>query len=364
MTHESRDRSPAEDGQRADGTNRSPRPLTLPVQSRVRGVLLRLTGGLLVTVGIITEVIGFGRFQAMTRYHIGTHPWWATFVVTAVMAVGGFVIYAGRLLQRDGRRHSTKVIDPSATAELGEFVLYLRSFDDDVDRAQLESSITQGIASTVGDVVLSGKTEEEQLIAALRPAGRVVAAGQPGQVLPPAGADRFFMADDNWQQTILDLMIRARLVVIAAGGGQAVLWELTQAFRYLTPPQRLVLLIPMEPQAYNTFRDRVSAALRQEVEHVRAETGREWLPPELPDYPPGDTRSWNSTVKGLILFDEGWRPHFSRLGVPRAGLSRPRRQVYFSVRRVLHPVFTQLGIHPGGSSAPRAPGPGRGRRQP
>ncbi|WP_329375345.1 hypothetical protein [Streptomyces sp. NBC_01483] len=312
---------------------------------------------MLVAVGIVAEVVGFARFQAMTRYHMGAHPWWETPLLSVVMVAGGFIIYSGRGLQRNGRRHYTKVIDSSTAAEQGEFVLYLRSFDDDIARAQLESTITQGIPSMVGDVILSGRTEEEQLIAALRPAGQVVTAGQPGQVLPHVGADRFFMADDDWQETILDLMIRARLVVIAAGSGEAVLWELRKAFRHLASPHRLILIIPMESEAYSAFRERVSEALRQEGERAR-----EWLPPKLPDYPPGDTlRSWNSAVKGLIRFDEDWQPLFDRFGVPGAGYPRPRRQVYFSVRRALRPVFAQLEIDKGRSRKMRDPGSGRHR---
>ncbi|KOU09048.1 hypothetical protein ADK86_02085 [Streptomyces sp. NRRL F-5755] len=59
-------------------------------------------------------------------------------------------------------------------------------------------------------------------------------------MLPHVGADRFFMTDSDWQETILDLMIRACLIVIAVGSGDAVLWELATALRHLTSPHRLI----------------------------------------------------------------------------------------------------------------------------
>ncbi|MEU8120499.1 hypothetical protein AB0C21_17460 [Spirillospora sp. NPDC049024] len=76
------------------------------------------------------------------------------------------------------------MIDASQIAELDGFVLHLRSFDDDLGRAGLEGTVTRGIASLLGEVILSERTEEGETVAALGSAVRVIAAGRPGESLP------------------------------------------------------------------------------------------------------------------------------------------------------------------------------------
>ncbi|HEX8866185.1 MAG TPA: hypothetical protein VF821_11065, partial [Lentzea sp.] len=89
---------------------------------------------------------------------------------------------------------------------------------------------------------LSSRTEEEQIALALRPAGRLVAVGRPGEPLPEVGALRLYLRDDEWQAAVLDLMGRARLVVLAVGRGDGLLWELSRAVEVVAP-HRLVLLV-------------------------------------------------------------------------------------------------------------------------
>jgi hypothetical protein len=309
----------------------------------VRGLLLSLAGTAVLMAGGVAELVGYARWRAMTGPAAVPHPWWETYLVTPlVMVVGAFVMYAGRSLRRNGRRHRVRIIGSPRDAEEGRFVLYLRSFEDDAARAGLEWGVGRGIPSLVGDVALSGRTEEEQLIAVLRAAGRVVAAGRPGETLPQTGADRFYMADTDWQRSILDLMARARLVVIAAGSGAALLWELTAAFRTL-PPERLLLLVPMEAERYAAFRDDVSQTLAAESGRVLAETGQPWTPPALPDYPPGTTLSvWKSAIRGAVWFGADRRPHFVRFDTASAGVPRARNMLYHAARRRLRPVFERL----------------------
>jgi hypothetical protein len=47
------------------------------------------------------------------------------------------------------------------------------------------------------NLLLSGLTQEEQLVEALKPAGPVVAVGRPGERLPPVGARRIYLVDDE-----------------------------------------------------------------------------------------------------------------------------------------------------------------------
>jgi hypothetical protein len=65
----------------------------------------------------------------------------------------------------------------------------------------------------------------------------------------PSGPDRLLFAQDgqDWKQMISTLMTQARLVVLAIGSSDGVLWELTTALA-IVPRHRLLLLLPNGPR--------------------------------------------------------------------------------------------------------------------
>ncbi|UNO43482.1 hypothetical protein [Streptomyces sp. MST-110588] len=329
-----------------------------PAQSRVRGTLLRTAGGAVLVLGALVVTAGFARWKSAGGPAGGSRTWWEVYLLDpGMMVTGSAVVLAGRELARRGRRHFATILNSPGEVGPGPFVLYLRSFADDRHRAALEGPITHGSAHTVSDIILSGDSEEEQLVAALRPLGPVVAAGRPGERLPEAGADRLRLTDADWQPAIVDLMSRARLVVLAVGPGPALMWELVVALRTV-PPERLVLVIPMEPKAYEGFRALVAVELRREAKRESALPERRRTerrpPPSLPDYPPGPAGSlWKSSLKGVVHFQADGTPHFARLDGPEAGVPRPRNQVRAAVRRVLRPVFDRLDDDGTGSEGVR-----------
>jgi hypothetical protein len=319
---------------------------TVPVQSHVRGAFLAVVGWLLLIAGIIMELAGFARWKAESSFAAGQHRWWDTYVVTpAILGLGGLVIYAGRGLRRRGRRHFARVLTSYRDAIDKPFVLYLRSFVDDVARAGLEKKNGRGVPSMVGDVVLSGRTEEEQLVAALRPLGPVVAIGRPGERLPEAGAARLYVDDAEWQSTVLRLLGHARVVVLALGAGPGLMWELLAAFNNVTP-ERLVLVVGLESGPYAQVREQVRLAMHEQSERLRLETGTVWTPRELPDYPAGlALKSWTSAIKGIVSFSSDWTPSFVRLDTGQVGVPRPRNQVLAATKRAMRPVFAHLVDH-------------------
>lgn len=72
--------------------------------------------------------------------------------------------------------------------------------------------------------------------------GKVVAIGRPGEKLPPIGVRRLYVADSTWQEVVIDLMRRARAVVIRPGPGEALLWEMNAAVNFVHPRRILIAL--------------------------------------------------------------------------------------------------------------------------
>ncbi|MFI6051179.1 hypothetical protein ACIBCO_13955 [Streptomyces violascens] len=255
-------------------------------RSVLPAALFTVSGWVLRVVGLGCAVVGFARWKSASHTGpsigpYGEHPaWWQTYVLFPLLLVGGGLLFLlGQHAGVQGRRRRAAPVRPAELAARS-FVLYLRSFEDDRRRAGLEESRVRGIGSVFSFLYVSGLTEEEQLTRVLAPVAPVVAVGEPGERLPLAGARRFYLPLDDWQDTVSQLMGKARLVVLTAGLTAGVLWEIGEAARQL-PPQRLVVLVPMDPGEYDTFRDRVRATM------PRRPDGTPYL--ELPDWPPERT---------------------------------------------------------------------------
>lgn len=130
-------------------------------------------------------------------------------------------------------------------------VLYLRSFRADA------------AASTV----VNETTEEEQLAQALNPLGPFVAIGRPGEELPELGASRMYVKQNQWKETVMDLMKNSRVVVMRIGDSKGFWWEFQQALQSIRPEQ-LLLLVPEDEELYRRF----------------CEKAKEYLPCSLPEY--------------------------------------------------------------------------------
>jgi hypothetical protein len=117
-------------------------------------------------------------------------------------------------------------------------VVYLRSFTTDKHLSRRPRAIGR---------LLSTRTEEEQLVEALRDMGPVVAIGRPGERLPRLGATRIYIEDADWQQQVLSWFERAALVVIHVPPfpTQGVVWEIERSLSHV-PLSRLTFLISRE----------------------------------------------------------------------------------------------------------------------
>ncbi len=173
--------------------------------------------------------------------------------------------------------------------------------------------------------LLSGViTEEEQLRDVLRPFGDLIAIGRPGEKLPTPGAARLYISDAQWQAVVSDQMRSAALVVIRAGRGKGLSWELKQAFENLDPTKLLVLVLNMKRKDYAAFREEMSKMLGVV-------------------FPVFDGFPGFGRVSGFVRFGSDWTPKMLRLYAPYL-----RRTIYKPYQPLFHftlkPVFSDFGL--------------------
>ncbi|MEU6381550.1 hypothetical protein [Streptomyces sp. NPDC046909] len=317
-------------------------PSPRAAQDRGRGRRLIVVGWVLRVGGAVLGVGSILMFQIVLRGIIAPSD-----PVLKLLSLLGCVLalFAGwaalglaHVRQRGGRQHTAEIIDSGTAAARSGHVLYLRPFDLDEVMSAMPYDLSGGGAGAHNILHFSGRTQEEDLVERFRRCGPVIAIGRPGDELPKAGAQRMYVADSEWQQTVSGLIDRARVVALSVGPGQGTMWEFVQCLRTL-PPERLVLLIYCERKAYDDFR-RASADLCA-----------------LPDFPPfarphrprwevlmnsGRKRLlWDFTLKGLIVFGPDWQPRFVRfdptpLRIPTV------RSVRKLLKRGFEPVLDRL----------------------
>lgn len=295
-----------------------------PVQraSAVRGWALR-TSGLVLRIGAIYVGLLFW-FRFVDRPGLSSWP----SIVGHLFAMYGIVqlFHLGRLASRRGRRHLNPALSSPEDIGDGPFVLYLRPFADDMTGAEMEQ--LSRLATTPYGFLASTRTLEEGVARLFRRVGPLIAVGRPGEDLPFAGARRFYLPLDDWQDTVRQLMLRARLVVLVTGPGPGTVWEFVEASRLL-PPSRLLLAVFHDPPVYEEFRRAVASSARL----------------RLPDYPglaypkraTDGTRDY--ALRGVITFDSGGHARFLRFDPTRRRPRIGRSVTGWAVRWQLRPVL-------------------------
>jgi hypothetical protein len=265
-------------------------------------------------------------------------------VISVLVLIGYGISRVGGKQELRGRRHLAPVLASPRQLPDRSFVLYLRSFTDDSSRAETEVLMWPGPMGVILNLTASRQTQEEQLAAALSAAGPVVALGRPGDRLPGLGACRMYVPDDGWRETIVDLLRRARLVVMVLGPGRNLEWELVQAVR-IVPPERLALFVFMPSASYPGIRKVISRAFAREARQLRRQTGEDWSPPALPEYPRGVNRldaGW------MIAFDQAWVSSSSVLPGSNVYVEYPLPTLVgafrVSVSRAMQRVFRRLSL--------------------
>jgi hypothetical protein len=267
---------------------------------RPLGFALLITGIILNT---FTRVPSFDR---MIGDDAGT---WLSAIGLIFIIIGGYMVYRGG---QYAAKALAQEIDDSTP-----IVLYLRPFKTDVKMGKY--IFTQFYFGGV-------RTMEEQLAEVLQPFGRLLAIGQPGETLPKPGAAKIY-ADDDWKKVVIDKMKTSRLVVILAGTGEGLLWELKEAFEVVDPTKILILVPEMRKKSYEAFR-------------LQAEKTFNIHFPEAGQI---KTRVGLNAADGFIRFTSDWKSSFLRAKAP---LSRSEPYLRYKAKfsYALQPVFESYGI--------------------
>jgi len=145
----------------------------------------------------------------------------------------------------------------------------------------------------------------------------LIAIGRPNEGLPTPGATRIYTTEE-WKDVVKHKMQAASLVVIRAGSGENVIWELTQALNLINPQRLLILFLHMGEDDYESFRTRTNSV----------------LPVPLP----APTLLWRLTrPSGFIGFANNWKPRFLALGGPQYSFKG-------RLKCALKPVFQSFGL--------------------
>jgi WD40 repeat protein len=107
-------------------------------------------------------------------------------------------------------------------------IVYLRAFKDDRELSSLDGP----------------RTIEENIVMTLLCAEhRVVALGKPGEITAPAGAERFYVDDTEWQSVISEWLLRSHATLMIATDTDATEWELAEVFRTGSHSRLLILFL-------------------------------------------------------------------------------------------------------------------------
>lgn len=160
---------------------------------------------------------------------------------------GGFLLFAlvsvvvGIGLHGLGRSLAAPTAAEVLRADRRRPVLLLRSFADDHALLPTGNQIEQMVNPS-----RSFNTLEESAADVFAAVGPVVAVGRPGEKLPPSGAARVWLSDEQWQAYVLDMLEWSQRVIMILGSPlqhPGLEWEIKQVFRLLAP-QKLLLVIP------------------------------------------------------------------------------------------------------------------------
>ena len=167
-------------------------------------------------------------------------------------------------------------------------------------------------------------SEEEQLADVIRPFGRLVAIGRPGEGLPTPGAARMYVADKAWQTLVNEQMSLARLVIVRLGASGGLLRELRRAREVVDPRRLLLVVLGLRGER---LEQAIAGAERALGVRISRPTGRFLI----------------ARRAGVYRFSSTWQPEFLVIRAPLM-----RRSSYKSFRSgfkfALQPVFDDFDI--------------------
>lgn len=199
-----------------------------------------------------------------------------TFVLAPFMLAGGILLglslvaqIAAHLLGWDLKLNRlaglcSKASESSSMTMLdGPFALYLREFRRDGELLRsgeeafageeaaegLFARLLQTVTSPLGRLTQSLRRSrywsvEEVVADALPHRLPLVAIGRPGEPIPAAGAHRFYVANEAWQDAVSELARMAEIVFLRLGRTTGLHWELQEVLQ--RAPRQMTLLLAID----------------------------------------------------------------------------------------------------------------------
>jgi hypothetical protein len=206
--------------------------------------LLFLLAALLAFFGaFISLMLGFTLFRATvwslnelffssngdSSYPTST-PIWAMLVLALAFR---FSLTGLKLLPRDADR--TLNLDSRPP------ILYLRPFTADAEVTEKLRIPWWPLHNLIFRILLPrGTPIDSVIVGPLWAIGPVLAIRRPGEIFPPLGTIRLVVDKDDWRQDVLRWIDYCGLVVICAGRGSGLLWEVGEVLRSGAPRPLIV----------------------------------------------------------------------------------------------------------------------------
>jgi hypothetical protein len=298
------------------------------------GFFLMFIGSILALFGI--AIIRDALFDFIDGSSVVDRDRWIFAAICLIITVIGFMLGShGWKRYRLGKKLTAISAEEVLEKDKRAPIVYIRSFRDD-DKLLTQKDKMNLAASRLSFPVFATTSKEETMATILTELGPVIAIGNPREQLPELGAARIYFTDDEWQVKILELMQKAKLVILLGGPTKNLWWEIEQALQKLTPDKLICLELFDQGANHEAFEQDLEKMLHQ----------------------PGTISSQNQPKRGLaawikdygkvIYFDKDWSPKvsFIRPLSAKMGLyNRTINQFDPALRLALRPIFAQLGIN-------------------
>ncbi len=125
-------------------------------------------------------------------------------------------------------------------------IFFLRTFTQDTSKAKVQTANrVLGWLTGIGRPM----TLDETLLEHGSPYGPVIAIGDPKDKIPPLGAARIFVSNDDWQSVVTGLVASSKAIVMCPTGTEGVRWELDHLVGADAQARTIYLASPELPAA-------------------------------------------------------------------------------------------------------------------
>ena len=194
--------------------------------------------------------INIGRFYQVLGILImfAIIPWMrlvSFYVNDRALIQGGIMalIVSGQLVFRHGKRYLQQSADQILETDQRSPILLLRAFRMDNILIDRPKKLFFTRLRLRRDLIVP-ITFEEALTEVLQTAGPVIAIGRPGESLPPLGASRTYVSDNEWQIKVHDLAASSSYLVIIMDKTDGVQWEIEHIVPLFSKRKVLIVFPP------------------------------------------------------------------------------------------------------------------------